>query len=60
MWFEFFQDGRSVGHLGYRNETILAFLNLHVAPMPPAKIQLNLTYDSVEVGNVKSQRRTDD
>ena len=32
MSFEEFQDG---GHLGYRNRTILAIQNLHVATMPP-------------------------
>ena len=32
------------GHLGYRNGTILAILNLYVAPMPPIKFRLNLTY----------------
>ena len=39
MSFEEFQDG----HLGYRNGTILAILNLYVALMPPIKFQLNLT-----------------
>ena len=43
MSFEEFQDG---GHLGYRNGTILAILNLHVATMPPTKVQLNPTYGS--------------
>ena len=28
MSFEKFQDGRSGGHLGYRNGTVLAILNL--------------------------------
>ena len=31
--FEEFQDGRC-GHLGYRSRTILAILNLYVAPIP--------------------------
>ena len=31
-------------HLGYQNETILAILNLYVAPMPPIKFWLNQTY----------------
>ena len=44
MSFEEFQDGRHGGHLGYRNKTILAILNLYVAPMPPIKFQLNMTY----------------
>ena len=35
MSFEEFQDGRR--SLGYRNGTILAILNLYVAPMPPIK-----------------------
>ena len=30
--------------LGYRNRTILTILNLSVAPMPPIKFWLNLTY----------------
>ena len=40
MSFEEFQDGR---HLGYRNGTILATLNLCVTVMPPIKFQLNQT-----------------
>ena len=32
------------GHLGYPNGTILAILNLCVAPMPSIKFRLNLTY----------------
>ena len=39
MWFEDFQDG----HLSYRNLTILAILNLYVAPMPPIKFWLHPT-----------------
>ena len=41
MSYEELQDG---GHLGYRNGTILAILNLCNAPMPPIKLWLNLTY----------------
>ena len=44
MSFEEFQDGRRNGNLGYRNGMILAILNLHVATMPPTK--LNPTYGS--------------
>ena len=44
MSFEEFQDGHQGGHLGYRNGTILTILNLYVAPMPPIKFRLNLTY----------------
>ena len=45
------EDG---GHLGYRNGTILAILNLHVATMPPTKFHLNSTYHSGrDVKNVK-------
>ena len=40
MWFEDFQGG----HLGCRNRTILAILNLHAAQMPPLKLQLHLIY----------------
>ena len=32
------------GHLGYRNGTILAILNLYVTVMPPIKFLLNSTY----------------
>ena len=32
-----FQNGRHGGHLGYRNWSILAILNLYVAPMPHTK-----------------------
>ena len=39
------QDGHHSSHLGYRNRTILAILNLSVAPMPAIKFWLNLTYD---------------
>ena len=42
--FEEFQDGHRGGHLGYRNRTILAILNLGVTVMPPIKFWLNLTY----------------
>ena len=44
MSFEEFQDGRHGGHLGYQNRTILAILNLYVAPMPPIKFWLNGTH----------------
>ena len=43
MVFEEFQDGHG-GHLGYRNGTILAILNLCLTVMPPIKFQLNRTY----------------
>ena len=41
MLFEEFQDGHPGSHLGYRNGTILAILNLYKAPMPPIKCLLN-------------------
>ena len=44
--FEEFQDGRHGGYLGYRNEIILALLNLHVAPMPHNKFGINQTKGS--------------
>ena len=53
MSFEEFQDGHHGGHLGYQNGKILAILNLHVATMP-TKFQLNPTYGSGDVENVKS------
>ena len=31
-------------HLGYQDETVLAFLNLHVAPIPSMKFRLNPTF----------------
>ena len=43
MPLEEFQDGCHGGHLGHRNGKILAILNLHKAPMPPVKFELNLT-----------------
>ena len=46
MWYEDFQDGCHGGHLGYQNETILAILNLHAAPMPSTKFPLHPTYCS--------------
>ena len=44
MSFEDFQDGHLCGHIGHLNRMILAVLNLHVAPMPPSKFQLELTH----------------
>ena len=44
MLSEEFQDGCHGRHLGHLNGMILAILNLYVAPMPPIKFQLNLTY----------------
>ena len=43
MSSEDFKDNRHGGHFGYRNEMILAILNLHVAPMHPTKFWLDLT-----------------
>ena len=55
MSFEEFQDGGPCGHLGYRNGTILAILNLQVTTMPLTKFQLNLAYGSGgDVENLKS------
>ena len=42
--FEEFQDGNHGSCLGYWNGTILAILNVYVAPMPSIKFQLNPTY----------------
>ena len=52
MSFEEVQDG---GHLGYRNRTISAILNFHVATMPSTKFQLNPTYSSG--GDVESVKK---
>ena len=41
--FEEFQDGPIGSHLGHRNGTILAILNLCVTVMLPIKCWLNLT-----------------
>ena len=46
-----FQDG---GHLGYQNGTIVEILTLHVATISPTKFQLNPTYESEDVENLKS------
>ena len=54
MSFEDLQDDRHGGHLGYQSGTILAILNIHVALMLSSKFQLNPTYDSGDVENVKS------
>ena len=54
MLFENFQDDRHGSDPGFRNKTILTMLNLYVAPMPPTKFQLNPTYESGDVKNVKS------
>ena len=40
------------GHPGNQNGKILAILNFHVAPMPPTKIQLNLTCGSEDVWRI--------
>ena len=40
--FKEFQDVCHRSYLGYQK--VLANLNLHSAPMPPTKFQLNLTY----------------
>ena len=42
-------DGWPGSHLGYRNETILANLNVNVFLVPPIKFQLNPTYRSGDV-----------
>ena len=39
MSFEEFQNGCHGGHLGYRNGTILAILNLYNAPMPQSNLR---------------------
>ena len=44
MSFKEFQDGPRGSHLGYRNGTILAILNLCVSVMLPIKFWLNPTY----------------
>ena len=55
--FEQYQDSHLGGHLGYRNEKILAILNFYVTPMLPIKFRLIPTYglggDVVSVKNFK-------
>ena len=46
LTIEDLQDGCCGDHPGYYNNMVLAILNLHVAPMPPTKFWLNLTYHS--------------
>ena len=46
MPFENFQNGC---HTGYCKEMSLTILTLRVAPIPPNKFQLNLTYGSRDV-----------
>ena len=46
LTIEDLEDGCCGGHRGYHNKMVLAILNLHVAPMPPTKFWLNLTYHS--------------
>ena len=41
------QDGCCGFHHRYPNNMILVILNLHVTPMTPTKLWLNLTYHSV-------------
>ena len=50
MWLQDFQDGCHGLDIGMQQ--FLAILNLHVAPIPPTKFQLNPTYDSG--GDVKN------
>ena len=55
MLFKEFQDGR----LAYQNRTILAILNLYVAPMPPIKFWLNPSYSlGGDGGHLGYQNRT--
>ena len=49
MSFEEFKDG----HLGYRNGTISAILNFHVATMLPTKFQLNPTMVLKEMSKMR-------
>ena len=44
LMIEDLQDGCCGGHHGYRNNSVLAILNLYVTPMLPTKFWLNLTY----------------
>ena len=45
VWEEMlFEEFQASGHLGYRNGTILAILNLCVTVMSQIKFWLNLTY----------------
>ena len=44
LTIEYLQDGCCDGHRGYHNKMVSAILNLHVAPMSPTKVWLNLNY----------------
>ena len=50
-------DGYNDAHPGHQNAMILLILNLHIAPTLPTKFQLNQTYDSEDVPNVKVNNR---
>ena len=56
MLFEDFLDDRHGSDPGFRNKMILTMLNHYVAPMPPTKFQLNPTYESGDVKNVKLKK----
>ena len=45
MSLEEYQDGCHGVPLDYQNRMILAYLILHVAPMPPTKFRFNRTCD---------------
>ena len=46
LTIEDLQDGCCGSHRGYRNKMFLAIHNIHIAPTPPTKFWLNLTYHS--------------
>ena len=58
MSFKEFQDGHRGSHLGYRNETILAILNLCVTVMPPiVSAQLDRVKEEMSFEELQDGRR---
>ena len=47
-----FQDG---GHLGFRDGTVLAIYDLHVAPILPTNFPVNWPFDSGEEAHINFQ-----
>ena len=56
MLFEELPDGCNGGHLGYRNGTIIAILNLYVVLMPPIglirfKVWMEMSFEEFQEGH---------
>ena len=46
MSFEDFQDGRHGSYFGYRNGMILSILFLRVAPISPARVREQMSFQA--------------